>query len=408
MRHVPKWLAGLLAMILALPGAAQDSREVSGTAFYLPRIALPPGAEIAVEARGFDDESLGLMRRPLAGAQVPLPFGLSVPAGVAADLRVAVFVDGVARWLSAPVEIAPGGEDVNLGEVMLRPHTPYGFASELLCGGQRLRLGFAGDRALLDTGRAVHELAQVPAASGARYQSADGGVVVWTKGDSARIELDGAALPACARVPPAAPEIWRARGNEPGWTLELRGDRLVLVTGYGAETTEARLDPPAIRDGAFVYDAPDAGLRLTVAERLCHDSMTGMPYPQTASVARMGAVLEGCGGQPLDLLTGAEWVVADIAGAGIIDASGVTLLVRPDGGISGRGGCNRYAGQLEIGGETLRIGPVAATLMACAEALMAQERRFFEALERVDGFDIDASGALLLRAQGDTVIVARR
>jgi heat shock protein HslJ len=46
-------------------------------------------------------------------------------------------------------------------------------------------------------------------------------------------------------------------------------------------------------------------------------------------------------------------------------------------------------------------------MMACPEALMAQERRVFEALEHVDRFDIDATGALVLIGADRPLMTAR-
>lgn len=401
--------ATALALTALAPAAmAEERRAIEGTATYMARIALPPGAEVAVEARGFNEESLGFSRVPTGGAQVPLPFELDIPPRLRADLRVAIFVDGAPRWLSAPVAVEPGVDPVDVGEVMLRAYTPMGFASEMVCGDRRLRLGFAGNKALLDTGRGVLELEQVRAASGARFETPDGSAMVWTKGDGAMVEIDGEALPECRLVPPDAAPAWTARGNEPFWTLELQGGKLTLTTGMGAETRTAQLPDPVIADGAFTYEMPEADIRLTVAETICRDSMSGMPHPQTVAVETGGETLRGCGGAPLELLTGREWVVEDIAGDGLIDSTRVTVHVGREGRVSGTGGCNRYTGQFELTGERLTIGPVAGTMMACPEAIMNQEQRFFEALGRVDGFDIDETGALHLRGDGETVILARR
>lgn len=398
-----------LALTALAPGvSAQDSRPIEGRASYMARIALPPDAEIAVEARGFNDESLGFVREATEGAQVPLPFSVDIPQGLRADLRVAIFVDGAPRWLSAPVAVEPGAEPVDVGEVMLRPYTPMGFTSEMVCGDRRLRLGFAGEKALLDTGTAVIELDQVRAASGAKFEAADGSAMVWTKGDSAMVEIDGEALPECRLVPPDAAPAWTARGNEPFWTLEMQGGQVTLTTGMGAESVTAQLPDPVIADGAFGYAMPEADIRLTVAETICRDSMTGMPYPETVTVETREQTLRGCGGAPIELLTGREWVVEDIAGAGLIDSSRVTVHVGREGRVSGTGGCNRYTGQFELTGERLTVGPVAGTMMACAEAVMNQEQRFYDALGKVDGFDIDETGALLLRGGGETLILARR
>jgi heat shock protein HslJ len=62
----------------------------------------------------------------------------------------------------------------------------------------------------------------------------------------------------------------------------------------------------------------------------------------------------------------------------------------------GRGGCNRFTGGFELGGELFTIGPVAATMMACPGALMAAERGLFAALEATRTFDIEADGTLVL------------
>lgn len=106
-------------------------------------------------------------------------------------------------------------------------------------------------------------------------------------------------------------------------------------------------------------------------------------------------------------LTG-EWHVEDIGGMGIIDASNVTLDFSEPGRLAGSGGCNRYTATLTDDG--FELGPVASTRMACPEALMNQEQRFFEALASVDHVDRDETGALVLfTADGEKpVIVARQ
>ncbi|WP_170265536.1 META domain-containing protein [Thiohalocapsa marina] len=399
----------LLLLAVAGPSALADEpvRSIEGRVTYLARIALPPEARLVVEARGLDGVLLGETRSVSEGAQVPLPFALTIPERVAAELRAALFIDGQARWVSDVVEVAPGDAPVDLGEILLNPYTPMGFTSTLRCGAERVRIGFAGERALLDLAGRVLELDQAIAASGARYTNADESVVLWIKGDTARVELDGTALPACVPVPPEADAGWRAQGNEPGWSLRLQGDRMTLTTDLGASTLEARLPQPEIADGGFRYVLADDGIRLTIVEQICRDSMTGMPHPQRVRVDARGEPLQGCGGDPLRLLTGREWTVEDISGQGIIDRSHVTLLFDRNGALSGSGGCNRYHGQAQLTGERLTIGPLGSTMMACSEALMNQERTFFNALARVDAFDIDDSGALHLRGGGESLILAR-
>ncbi|MFP4274492.1 MAG: META domain-containing protein, partial [Paracoccaceae bacterium] len=375
--------AALALALAGLTAQAQDSRDLEGSLTYPARVALPAEARIVVEARGATGELLGETRLAAEGRQVPLPFTLDIPAGMGADLRAGIFVGGETRWLSETVQVPSGTQDVTLGEVILHPHRPLGFSSALRCGERRLRLVFAGEKALLATDAQVFELTRERTASGAKYASADGRVSVWTRADTARVELDdddGGALPDCVIVPPDPEPAWTARGNEPGWTVEFREGRLRANLNYGSETIRARLPAPGISEGAFVYDLPEAGLRIRVTETLCRDGMTGMPYPRAVTLDHGGETLRGCGGDPMALLTGPEWVVEDIGGTGLIDGSRVTIAFDRDGRASGRATCNRYTGTAELSGEGLRLGPLAGTRMACPEALMAQERRFLATL----------------------------
>jgi heat shock protein HslJ len=72
--------------------------------------------------------------------------------------------------------------------------------------------------------------------------------------------------------------------------------------------------------------------------------------------------------------------------------------------ISGSGGCNRVAGSFEIDGDKLRLGRMAATMMACPSG-MEQERRFLQSLEKVERYRISGSHLEMLDAQG--AVIAR-
>ena len=107
-------------------------------------------------------------------------------------------------------------------------------------------------------------------------------------------------------------------------------------------------------------------------------------------------------------LMGQEWQIEDIAGAGIIDNSHATLHFLPDGRLAGSATCNRIVGSYEGLGNSLAIAPAGTTMMACPEALMAQERKLLDLLPTVSRYKIDASGALLLIGADGTVLTARR
>lgn len=99
-----------------------------------------------------------------------------------------------------------------------------------------------------------------------------------------------------------------------------------------------------------------------------------------------------------DQLADREWVVEDLNGAGIIDASRMTMAFLGDGRVAGSSSCNRYMGQYQLRGNRIEFGHTASTRMACAEALMQQEERFLQLLEDLETVEIDSTGALILRA----------
>jgi putative lipoprotein len=90
------------------------------------------------------------------------------------------------------------------------------------------------------------------------------------------------------------------------------------------------------------------------------------------------------------------WLAEDIEGKGVIDDAQSTLSVAPDGKVTGRGGCNSYFAQAEVKGDKIKIGKAGATLMACAPALMDQERKLFAALGKAAAYRIDGDGKLFL------------
>ncbi len=104
-------------------------------------------------------------------------------------------------------------------------------------------------------------------------------------------------------------------------------------------------------------------------------------------------------------IEGGTWLVEDIQSRGVMDYLQTTLQVSNGGGVSGFGGCNRYFGDAEIDGEEIRFGALGSTRMACPEAVMDQESRFFAALELVRRWRVEPTGLLhLLDSEGATII----
>ncbi len=399
----------LASLLTATTAHSEDMRAISGAAVMRERMALPDDAELVVEARGFQNALLATHTDQASGQQVPWPFELTIPQGIEAKLAAAIRIDGANRFVSEPVMIAAGDNDVDIGDIMLTPFTPAAFSSTFTCGDTRLEVAFQGEEAVLHTDERIHHLAPAVSADGAKYQSEDGRTVFWSKGENAHVTLDGQDLPDCILVPAGAEKPWSAQGNEPGWRAVMAVDRFMLDMNYGEDRLDLRLPEPEIVDQAYLYRFDQYALHFSVRAGLCQDDMSGRLFPQTVALETATGTLKGCGGDTLDLLTGAQWTVGEIDGEPFAGADRPSFAVSNEGQIFGTTGCNRFTGAFSINGEGgIAIGALATTRMACDNALMKQEQAFLQALDASEAFSFGPDAALLLTMSGETLIKASR
>jgi heat shock protein HslJ len=92
---------------------------------------------------------------------------------------------------------------------------------------------------------------------------------------------------------------------------------------------------------------------------------------------------------PAPTLEGTQWVLEDLAGAGVLDRAQATLSFGEGGSVHGSGSCNRFMGPVTVEEESISFGALAATRMACPEAVMNQEERYFAALGGARRFERD-------------------
>jgi putative lipoprotein len=81
-----------------------------------------------------------------------------------------------------------------------------------------------------------------------------------------------------------------------------------------------------------------------------------------------------------------------------------------DGHMGGSSGCNTYGAPYTLHGETLRIGDVVSTQMACAPPRDAVEREYLAALDKVAAVRVEGDELVRLDAGGQSCcgIASRR
>lgn len=222
-----------------------------------------------------------------------------------------------------------------------------------------------------------------------------------------------AAAVLCGTCPAAAADAdaaYAARGNEPGWSLEIAPDRITLVMDYGAARITVPRPAEETVPGGRRYEAITEAHRLHVAieTRTCADTMTGIPYPDHVTVTVDGRELAGCGGDPEELLRGRPWTVREVGGSAVAGSMPPTLAFADGGRLSGTTGCNAYGAAYAVRGEGVSIGPVASTRRACPPDLLRLEAAFLSILEAPARYELPDDGTLVIHgADGRTIVAAR-
>jgi heat shock protein HslJ len=177
---------------------------------------------------------------------------------------------------------------------------------------------------------------------------------------------------------------------------ELEGPELVIT---GMSSTQK-----ACAEGALPFEnGYTASLANADTYTATADALTIYDIPGTALLVYRAGGTAG----PVDPLVG-DWEVAgydngtDVV-APIADTE-MTVSFEDDGTIAGSGGCNTYDGTYTADGGTLTIGPLAATRVACDEAIMTQEQQFLAALGGAVAYQTDGGEMALTSADGSIAV----
>lgn len=186
-------------------------------------------------------------------------------------------------------------------------------------------------------------------------------------------------------------------------SYQVDGAGLTIATAAGT----LMACPPPLMEQERAYLA---ALQATAAFEIKEDTLT-LSDPDGAAVARFVAEPQGLAGTSWEVIgynNGRQAVVSLIAGAVI------TAQFDQDGKLAGNAGCNDYAGTVEVGADTVAVGPLRTTRKFCPqpEGLMEQESLYLAALQtaatyRVEGQSLEmrtADGALAVKFKRSAVI----
>jgi heat shock protein HslJ len=139
------------------------------------------------------------------------------------------------------------------------------------------------------------------------------------------------------------------------------------------------------------------------AEQMVVDRFVGA-QPGAVCDSTLSGTGDG-GDQVVVTLQNTYWKLVELGGSPVAMLPGQQreqrITLAADGKrLLGFSGCNSLVGSYQQDGTALRLGPLAATRMACAEPVMSAESRLLAALSATTGYRIEGQHLLLLGADG--------
>ncbi len=112
-------------------------------------------------------------------------------------------------------------------------------------------------------------------------------------------------------------------------------------------------------------------------------TLSGADKTILAVYQAQGQDLAGTSWEAIGYNNGKQAVTSVSAGSAIAANFG------KDGQLTGNGGCNDYNGPYKVNGNQISIGPLAATMKACEQAVMDQETLYLAALQTAATYQIE-------------------
>jgi heat shock protein HslJ len=127
----------------------------------------------------------------------------------------------------------------------------------------------------------------------------------------------------------------------------------------------------------------------------------------TAAGWLMAFVLAGSSGDDdgaaVGTLDGTSWLLAEGKDMSIPQEVRMTIAFAA-ARVSGSSGCNRFTGTYQEDGESISLGPLAGTRMACADEVMTAERAYLAALAEAASWSATAASLTLSNEAGEKLL----
>lgn len=95
---------------------------------------------------------------------------------------------------------------------------------------------------------------------------------------------------------------------------------------------------------------------------------------------------EGESATSIEDWVGTEWQLTRFNGGPVLEGVQTTLVIESSDRLVGNGGCNNYFASMMVEGDTLSVGTIGSTFMACEPEIMEQESQFLAALQNATRF----------------------
>lgn len=136
--------------------------------------------------------------------------------------------------------------------------------------------------------------------------------------------------------------------------------------------------------------------------------MKRIPLLWIALFVIAGSVLTACSGIAPASLAGTWKLVSYGSSTSLTPAAAnveTSLTFGSDGKLNGNVGCNSFNGDYKVNGNTIVFGPIASTMMACADPIGRQESAVFSVFTNSASYKVDGNMLTVTSLDGNSIAV---